>query len=215
MPLVLPLLEQIVAGQPRKPKPIHDSFQSIVDKFNANIVDADVNAAANISGTKLADSTILTAKIADGQVTTSKLQTSTGAADGVTTIKIADLAVTKPKIAAASVTSDKLVMTIHVVAFTIVAGVFTGVTDSIDGGLVVSVATATVNPTSTFAKATYDLVACYIKNPVVGAAGAGGVMSVTAGDSGTDWTGQVRVVRDRLTTGSATGSAVYVFMQKV
>lgn len=209
MPLVLPLLEQIVAGQPRKPKPIHDSFQSIVDKFNANIVDADVNSAANISGSKLGNATIVGSdKLADGTVTTSKLETSTSTITGVTTAKIADTNVTTAKLAALAVTSAKLAMTIHVVAFTISS--FTAYGVDLDS----EVGSAAVNPTSSFAKATYDLVGCYVKT-LTGSFGVGGVIAMYADDSGTNWAGTVRVIRDAAGSGNISGSAVYVFMQKV
>jgi len=58
------------------------------------IVDANIDAAANISGTKLANNAVTTAKIADSNVTTAKIADS-----NVTTAKINNLAVTSAKLA--------------------------------------------------------------------------------------------------------------------
>jgi hypothetical protein len=46
-------LDQIVAGQPRKPSPIKNAIQAIQDLFTAGLTDADIRAAAGILRSKL------------------------------------------------------------------------------------------------------------------------------------------------------------------
>jgi hypothetical protein len=67
------------------------------------LVNADIDAAAAIAGSKLADDAITTAKIDDDAVTTAKIDD-----DAVTTAKIDDDAVTTAKILDANVTPAKL-----------------------------------------------------------------------------------------------------------
>jgi hypothetical protein len=67
------------------------------------LIDADIDAAAAIAGSKLADDAITTAKIDDDAVTTAKIDD-----DAVTTAKIDDNAVTTAKILDANVTPAKL-----------------------------------------------------------------------------------------------------------
>ena len=67
------------------------------------LVNADIDAAAAIAGSKLADGAITTAKIDDDAVTTAKIDD-----DAVTTAKIDDDAVTTAKILDANVTPAKL-----------------------------------------------------------------------------------------------------------
>lgn len=55
MPLsITAYINQIVAGQPRKPSPIHDALQAIANWAAAGLVDADIAAAAAIAISKTA-----------------------------------------------------------------------------------------------------------------------------------------------------------------
>jgi hypothetical protein len=77
------------------------------------LIDADIDAAADIAGSKLADDAITTAKIDDDAVTTAKIDddavtTAKIDDDAVTTAKIDDDAVTTAKILDANVTPAKL-----------------------------------------------------------------------------------------------------------
>jgi hypothetical protein len=67
------------------------------------LVNADIDAAADIAGSKLADDAITTAKIDDDAVTTAKIDD-----DAVTTAKIDDDAVTTAKIDDGAITAAKL-----------------------------------------------------------------------------------------------------------
>lgn len=196
MPPVLPLISQIVAGQPRKPKPIHDSFQAIIDYFGS-IVDADI---LNVSGTKIINNSIVgTDKLVDGTVTTAKLESYTTGTTGVTTAKIADLAVTKAKLAAASVSWDKVDKVTHTngVSWNFVAG---GRQDNV----------ITLSPTR--AVATYDLVALYIEG-VSASAGARPLVTLIPDNGGSNWA--LRAIVDKENSGLVTGDVITVFALKV
>lgn len=59
-------------------------IQQVVDEINGNLDNANIDAAAAIAGTKLADSAITTAKINDDAVTAAKIDwASTGAGGGI------------------------------------------------------------------------------------------------------------------------------------
>lgn len=219
MPIVMPYT--ILAGQYVQSGPVRANFQAIADKFNAGIVNADIAPAntANIDGTKLADNTTPGSKIvsggigalqlAAGAVGNVALADSTGASDGVTAAKIATGAVTSAKLAAgaalanlaaASIGSDKLKLTFHAVTFTNLIAIS------------LNLSTLTVNPTLTFAKASYDLVGVFVKT-ISGTASAGAVFSVIPNDSGANWAGTL--FGWCTITGSISGSVVYVFSSKV
>jgi hypothetical protein len=70
------------------------------DTYTLTISDVGVSTPADLS--------VTTGKIADGAVTTAKLQTFTTAGTGITTAKIADVNVTTAKIADGAVTTAKL-----------------------------------------------------------------------------------------------------------
>tara|TARA_B100001063_G_scaffold46237_1_gene40083 strand:+ start:7445 stop:9535 length:2091 start_codon:yes stop_codon:yes gene_type:complete len=83
---------------------------------NDTIQNVDINSAAAIAGTKLADAAISTVKIADSAVTTAKVNnaavTTAKINDAaVTTAKVGDTAVTTAKIANDAVTAEKLANT--------------------------------------------------------------------------------------------------------
>jgi hypothetical protein len=94
---------------------------------------------------------------------------------------------------------DGLKITVHSVAFT--TGIFTGA------------GTQTVNPTSTFPKATYELEGIYVKNVTNPSGGTpASALCPIPDDTGTNWAGAVRITR--LDTGSVGGSLVYVFISR-
>ncbi len=91
--------------------------QTIEDKFNASIVDADISPTANLQGTKLLDGSLPGTKLQDGAITNAKLGQSptVDSARSVTADCIKDGAITSRTLAAGAVTAAKLDSTAAVI----------------------------------------------------------------------------------------------------
>lgn len=190
------------AGSKAKAAEVNTDFDTVYSEFNGNIDNANVKASAGIDGSKLADGTVATAKLANDSVDNTKLKDSV-AVDGdraVTTDHIRDGAVTKAKHGAASVTSDKLDKVIHTQAYSFSA-------------LATSNTISAVTPSggsAPFPKATWDLIGLFVKN-------LGGLENIEANavDSGTDWTARINAYNHTGAPITATGTVVFIFLRKI
>jgi hypothetical protein len=182
---------------------VNANFQALAAKFTGGIYDGDVATAADLDGNKLSatggkrvPATRLENNAAvDRVVASDPSPTGSDASRAISGdhMKLQTAAQQDRWLVAAGIRSDKLKITYHPVAFSFNTAIGTGETAA--------------NPTSTFPKATYVLVAMYIKNVnvVVGAA-----LTSVANDSGANWAGAIRY---NSASGTATGTLVYVFLQ--
>jgi len=161
----------VVSGNKVKASEWNGDINTAYSEINGNLDSSNIKSSgAGIKGTQLASAPdgVATVNLNDGSVSTAK---------------IIDAAVTTPKVLAASLGEDKLKITIHSKTVSINTG--TGVTSFIahcyaddtgvnwTGRLALTTEksgafglwSAAATPTSSFPKATYDLIGIYVKNP--------------------------------------------------
>ncbi len=196
MPVSLPF--QITAGTLADATQVQACLQALADKFTANVVDGDIASGANIQGSKLADGTVPAAKIVPGSITSTQVAAlglgaglyAAGAINGATDLL------------AASIPDSKAKVTITFASYTN-ATLPTGATK------------VTLNPSSNFAIASYDLVGFYL-TPAGGTpvANPNFFWSTLATDVSPNWGGVLVLNNQTGGTINVTFRLYYVFWSK-
>jgi hypothetical protein len=219
MSLVIPYTFVGGPGNKARAAEVNANFAAVAAKFTeaaGGISDADIATTAAIKGSKLSTTPgnrIPTAAIEDEAVTDVKLNNDTaipgvdsGRAVGGEHIKLltaAQMARFLPDTPSAGIGSNKLKLSFDATAFSFSAA-------GTGGSGIPALTISARNPTGTFPKATYDLIAVFIKDP-----GATNVlMEACPDDSGVNWAGNIRAIACSNGSLTASGTLVYVFAQK-
>lgn len=191
MPVTLPYDLTVPSKREIRSSELMGNYNALASKFQASIVDGDCADAMDLRGDKIRVNSIPANRLIDGSVTQIQL-----AASSVGTSQLVPLAVTAEKLS--SVALDKLLVTVHEVAFSVFVATTYGVNAA--------------NPTATFDKATYQLLAVYCKN--VTSAGSNPSAFGYASDSGANWAGSVAAFLSSGGPQTVTGTLVYVFVKR-
>jgi hypothetical protein len=193
---------------------VNANFQALAAKFTGGIYDGDVAAAADLDGNKISATAgkRVPATRLENNAAVDRVVASDAASPGADAsraisgdhMKLQTAAQQDRWLAAAGIRLDKLKITVHQVAFAFATPQAT-------------ITSQGVNPSISFPKATYDLLAIYVKNLAITGLAASSTMEGAPRpvDVGANWAGGYVVSNASQTQNSAvSGTMVFVFIQK-
>jgi hypothetical protein len=195
-----------VSGFDIDPTEMNTDLDTAYSEFNGNVDNANIKASAAIVGSKIASAPngVGTSQINDNAVTADKLRddATTDANRSVTTDHIRDLAVTKGKVAAATLTKAQLDLVFDERSFSFVVG-----------GVIERTA-HTGFDSQNYAKATYDIIGAFIKNPSLsGGTGDEWVANLSFDDQTANWKAFIEIQVEG-SGGTFAGTTVVILLKK-